>query len=275
MEDFTNREDFIKEKMQEHCNFLLDKYIIVALFLQGSQNYKTDLYTNEYMSDVDTKAIIVPRFEDIVQNKTPVSYVHIMPDNSHIEVKDIRIMEQMWKKQNISYLELLYTEHKIINIKYEDYINDLYSIRDEISSSHKNQLLRCLKGMSENKIKALCHPYEGLIDKIDKYGYDSKQLLHILRINDFLKQWLDGEDFVNCYTPKEDTLNQISLIRKYHYGVEDAVNMANVWHEDTVELIDKYICDNKEFVDYDTHEKIRDVTADMIRYTIKKELMEK
>ena len=41
----------------------------------------------------------------------------------------------------------------------------------------------------QRKLKALKHPYPTIVDKINKYGYDPKQLHHILRMNDFIKKY--------------------------------------------------------------------------------------
>lgn len=54
---------------------------VVGVFLQGSQNYGLD-YKD---SDVDTKAVLLPSFKDIVLNKQPISTTHIREDNSHTD----------------------------------------------------------------------------------------------------------------------------------------------------------------------------------------------
>lgn len=111
-----NREEKIMARLQEHYNYLIEKgHEVVVLMLQGSQNYDLDIYTEEYQSDIDSKAIILPSFEDFVQNRSPFSYTYILDNNEHIDTKDIRIMCEMLKKENISYIELLYTKFMIIN----------------------------------------------------------------------------------------------------------------------------------------------------------------
>jgi len=60
----------IMNRLQEHYNEAENMgYEIVGLFLQGSQNYKLD-YEN---SDIDSKAIILPKFNDFVLNNKAVS----------------------------------------------------------------------------------------------------------------------------------------------------------------------------------------------------------
>lgn len=273
-----NKEEFIRTKMQEHWDYLMlhTNYEVVAIFLQGSQNYGTDLYTEEYTSDIDTKAIILPTLENIVNNNAPTSYTHIMPDNSHIDIKDIRVMVDMWEKSNISYLELLYTDYYFVNPKYEEFVAQLINMRDDVAKMHINQVLRCIKGMSGNKMKALEHPYPTLVDKIEKYGYDSKQLLHIVRLADFTKQYLAGVFVKQCYSPKKGTLKFISNIRKYKYSLDEARRIAKKYDKATVTMVDNYVHSHiPDEVDQETVNILHSIKTNMIRYALKQELIEK
>ena len=195
-----NREEKIMKRVQEHYDYLQSLgYEVVCVCLQGSQNYGLDEYSDEYMSDIDTKAIVLPPLDDFIAAASPVSTVVIMDNNEHAEVKDIRIMFDMFKKANISYIELLYTEFKIINPEWAELIEPLFANRERISSYHRNQFLRCIAGMAMEKRKALCHPYPNLIEKIEKYGYDGKQLHHCVRLYNFITRYLGGESLDTCY----------------------------------------------------------------------------
>ena len=114
----------ILDKVKEHYDYLYGLgYEVVFTALQGSQNYGLDEYSDEYYSDVDTKSVVLPKFADFVAAKPPVSAVEIIKDelgrDIHAEVKDIRIMFEMFLKENISYIELLYSQYVIVNPKYK------------------------------------------------------------------------------------------------------------------------------------------------------------
>ena len=52
------RYEKILNRVREHLNYLKENYPsynVVYIGLQGSQNYELDTYTEEYMSDVDTR----------------------------------------------------------------------------------------------------------------------------------------------------------------------------------------------------------------------------
>ena len=173
-------------------------YEIVFIALQGSQNYELDIYEKDYMSDVDTKAVILPSFEDFVYNRQLVSKTIVLDNNEHIDVKDVRVMFDTYKKQNVNFIETLFSKFKYINSKYIDIVQELFDNAEEIAHINVNQALRCMAGMSKEKLKALKHPYLTIVDKINKYGYDPKQLHHILRMNDFIRKYASGKPYKEC-----------------------------------------------------------------------------
>lgn len=76
----------VMKRLSEHLEAVKGKHPEwVGIFLQGSQNYNLD-YEG---SDVDSKLIVLPSFEDFVLNKSPYSYTHIMENDEHVDVKDM------------------------------------------------------------------------------------------------------------------------------------------------------------------------------------------
>ena len=64
------KEQKINARLHEDFDYVASLgYTVLGVFLQGSQNYNLD-YDG---SDIDTKAILVPSFEDFVLNRKPVS----------------------------------------------------------------------------------------------------------------------------------------------------------------------------------------------------------
>ena len=196
----VEKREKIYARVKEHYDYLRFKgYEVVCTCLQGSQNYGLDEYSEEYMSDVDTKSIILPSLDDFINAVPPKSETIVLPNNEHAEIKDIRVMFEMFKKMNISYIELLYSDYVVINPAWEDYIQILFSQRDSIAAHNRNQFLRCIAGMAMEKRKALCHPYPSIIDKVMKYGYDGKQLSHCARLAEFIGKYVGGVPLEGCY----------------------------------------------------------------------------
>lgn len=269
-----NREEFIMNRLWEHYFYLEEKgYEVVCLMLQGSQNYDLDEYSNEYTSDIDSKAIVLPHFKDFVYEKQPVSKVEILDNNEHIDVKDIRVMFDMFKKENISYIELLYTKYKIINPKYYYYMQKVFDHRKDIAEINVNQFLRCIVGMSGNKVKALCHPYPNLIEKIEKYGFDGKQLSHCVRLYEFLQRYCNGVALEKCYISeqREDLMNlkkQLTADGTRVMTQEEAVAACNFYYEQTKALETLHLM-KEDKINYQTI-----AFLDKIKYDILKQKFE-
>ena len=230
------RDELIRQKMKKHIEYLLHQtdYEVVCVALQGSQNYGLDEYTDNYQSDVDTKAIVLPHFRDFVYGKSPVSTTIVLDNNEHIDVKDIRVMFENFRKMNISYIELLYSQWIWINPIYEAEIHELLRHKATIAALNRNQFIRCVAGMSMEKRKALCHPYPNLMDKIEKYGYDGKQLSHCVRLFEFLERYLCGIPLEECYI---STMPQTLMNYKKQLTADGCRTLTK---EEAIELCETY-----------------------------------
>ena len=174
-----NREEKIETSLHRHLDEIRTcGYDPIYLALQGSQNYGLDYEE----SDVDTKAIVLPSLKDIVLNKKLVSTTEILENDEHCDVKDIRLMFQNFKKQNINFLEILFTPYVYIKEDYLEEFNLLRAAAEDIARYDELVAVKAMAGMALEKYKAMEHPYPTLIDKIEKYGYDAKQLHHIVRM---------------------------------------------------------------------------------------------
>lgn len=196
----------VMNRIKEHYNYLKKNgYNVVFIAHQGSFNYGLE-YED---SDVDTKAIVLPSFEDFVKGKTPISTTVELKNGDQIDIKDIRLMFDCFKKMNISYIELLYTKLRIIDMRYMEEFQELLDNRDKVANINRNQFLRCISDMSKEKVKALCHPYPKIKKKIDKYGFDGKQLSHCIRLCEFINKFVSGEPLEKCYQSdlKEELIN--------------------------------------------------------------------
>lgn len=240
-----NKEDKINQRISQDYDMVRNMgYDVVGVFLQGSQNYELD-YEG---SDIDTKAIIVPTLEDIVLNKKPVSTTHILDTNEHVDIKDIRLMYECFKKQNINFIEILFTKYFKINELYFDDFLPLLEQNERIARYNIYSALNCIAGMSMEKYKALEHPYPSLKDKIDKYGYDNKQLHHIIRLNEFINRYIKGESYSNCLiSTQKDYL--INIKKNYDISLDKAKFLANMLNKYTKIVKDKYMEENELFID--------------------------
>ena len=189
-------------------------YKVIALMLQGSQNYNLQEYSLDYCSDIDSKAIVVPCFRDFLNNIPPVSETVKFENGEQCDVKDIRVMFEQFRKQNLSYLELLFTKWRIVDWRYKKLLKSLWEERDAIAAINRQQLAKATAGTVMEKRKALCHPYPTLKEKIEKYGYDGKQLSHAVRLYYLMSNWEKGMPLEECFVPNEKQREELMNFKK-------------------------------------------------------------
>lgn len=198
----------------------------VGIFLQGSQNYELD-YAG---SDIDTKAILLPNFSDFVLCSKPISTTHIMENNEHVDLKDIRLMFECIKKQNVNFVEILFTRYRILNPKYADLFQPVLDACEEIARYNNYAGMNCLMGMALEKQKAMEHPYPGTMDKIEAFGYDPKQLHHALRMREFMTRYMAGEPYAECLVSNDRDF--LMEVKRGDYPLEQARAMptsSSIW----------------------------------------------
>ena len=275
-----NRKEKIMKRLQEHYNYLISLgYEVICLCLQGSQNYNLDEYSEEYMSDIDTKAIVLPHLDDFIMAASPVSTTIIMDNNEHIDVKDIRIMFDMFKKMNVSYIELLYTDFKIINPEWADLIEPLFANKELVSSRNRIQFIRCIYCMATEKRKALCHPYPNTIEKIEKYGYDGKQLHHCARLFNFISRYVVGnEPLESCYKVDGEEKNFLMNLKKQKdadgdiLGVDAAIRLCDEYVASIKEIKDEVLEDEPEVIKHEADEIMRNILLNIMKKKMIKDL---
>lgn len=265
--------DFIQKRINDNYDKLInDGYEVVGVYLQGSQNYALE-YEG---SDIDCKAIILPKFEDFVLSKQQISTTLVLEDNSHIDLKDIRQMFLNFKKQNINFIEILFTKYKKINPKYESLIQPMFDNREKIAHYNMYATVNSISGMSREKYKALEHPYPATIDKIEKYGFCNKQLHHIIRLDEFIERYINGEKYEDCLISNQKKyLIKVKSLEGYKIiSLEQARIIAKTYCEETNRKSKFFIEKNELFVDYEVETIMNDVITEIMKLNFKTELFQ-
>lgn len=244
-------------------------YKVLGVFLQGSQNYNLD-YEG---SDIDTKAIVIPSFEDFVLNQKPASTTLILPSDEHVDVKDIRLMHQCFRKQNINFIEILFTKYRYMNPDYETLYQPMFDNNERIARYNNYAAVNCIAGMVYEKHKAMEHPYPTLIEKIEKFGYDNKQLHHIIRCEEFLNRYIAGVPYAECLIPT-NLQYLINVKAEYIHSLEEARQIANN-SEYLVKLTkQKYMDTHPVVIDSEVDEIMNNVLFDVLKHSFREEINE-
>lgn len=231
-----NREEKIEMGLHSHLDQIRARgYDPIYLGIQGSQNYGLDYD----LSDIDTKAIVLPSLKDVVLNNQPISTTEILENNEHCDVKDIRLMFKNFKKQNINFLEILFTPYVYIKEDYLEEFNLLRAAAEDIVRYDEVIAIKAMAGMAYEKFKAMEHPYPTIIDKIEKYGYDAKQLHHIVRMREFMERYIKGERFKECLNAQHK--EYLMKIKTFNFSLTEARLIAETELNKIDILKDKYI----------------------------------
>lgn len=258
----------IDERLKDDFDYVSSLgYNVLGVFLQGSQNYNL-AYEG---SDIDTKAILIPSFEDFVLNKKPVSTTLIREDNSHIDIKDVRLMHDCFRKQNINFIEILFTKYKYLNPDYKELYQPMFDNNELIAHYNNYTAVNCIAGMVYEKHKAMEHPYPTLKDKIERYGYDNKQLHHILRCEEFLKRYIDGVPYAECLIPT-DPQSLIDVKATYKYSLEEARVIADNCEANVKEVKQKYMDTHDVLINHEVDTLMNNVLINVLKYAFKKEI---
>lgn len=237
--------EVILSRVKKHYNYICEKYgseHILGVFLYGSQNYHFD----NINSDVDTKAIYIPDIDELMDLRQPLSK-ELHYEDEHIEIKDIREMCKMWKKQNMNFLEILFTPYCIINPLYAATFKRWFlDIKEDIVDYDVIKMVDSTIGQIKGTIKG--------INSKDNKG---KSIANCLRLISFLKSFLDKREPYEkaMIIPKKDK-NELYAI-KYHF--EDILNTNKNFVADCTNFIEKeceIIDKNKMF--YENSEKRQD-----------------
>lgn len=175
-------DEWIKERLEEHWNELLkqvDERYVLGLFLFGSQNYGTD----GPESDIDTRAIVFPTFEDICFNRAPVSRIHVRENGEHIEIKDVRLFFNEIRKQNPNTLEIMFTKYYKLNKEYFRAWGLFCIYREKVARYDKVRAIMTMLGMAKETRKRICN-----FEEPDSFGtyWNCKALANYVRITEMI-----------------------------------------------------------------------------------------
>lgn len=264
----------INKRLHEHLLHFINTYnkdwfVICA---QGSMNY--GLMDKE--SDIDSKVLIIPSLEDMVFNRRPISNTLEMPDNQeHVDCKDVREYFKMFRKSNINFVEILFTDYYIVNNKYCDLWDRLRKNAEKLARINPYAAVSCMKGMASKKRYALCHEYPSHMSWIEKFGYSPKELSHLARINYFIKWYVEGAPYKDCIKPKKKFIRDSLLgCKRNGWGLskEQAEIKADELMEEIIKIADDFRKDHPNENDPMMDSLLDETLFDLISRSLKIEL---
>lgn len=218
----------------EHHESIQDSTAFITV-LRGSQNYK--LSTDG--SDVDTETIVVPTLYNGLLQKERLSKTLEYPDGSHCGVRDIREMVACWRKQNPTFLELLFSDYvraHTLDTRYWKLWNELTNHNEDIAHLNPFRAVFSIAGQVENKYKAFDTDTPAHRPFLEKYGYVPKELHHMVRNYYLLCGYLNGTDFDELLVLPWEQRNELMRIKRGELDLKEAKELREQVHTHTLEM---------------------------------------
>lgn len=249
------------EELQKQKKILEDMgYTVAYICVYGSQNYWLVVSTPEYKSDLDMKAVIIPSLDDLINETQPISTT-ITTEWWLCDLKDIRQYAEILCKANPVYIETLYTDYFISTPIFDE----IRALRKEIIYSLPNLFVRGAFGMIMEKREALCHPYPSIKDKIEKYGYDPKQLHHIVRLWKLIKTFIPTITEPQFQVEQGGFRDTLLRLKTSPMPLEEAVKLADQYVENAKVLREWFSVYTE---DYTIKDKIKNISCRIVKDSI-------
>ena len=235
----------VMARVEKHYNRAIEHYgeeAVLGVFCYGSWNYNT----NTPDSDVDTKCILVPSLRDLAIHPMQVKHLHV--DDEVCECMSIMHMVANWKKQNINFVEIMFTEYCKINPLYEEMWNCYFTMDNRELVARYN---------IRQAIHSMVHQ---AIHTIEQDPTDPKKIMNGLRIARTLDalEWYDTS-YKKCIWMRDD-------VREHRFKAPDPafvellLTALNGWLED----IDQVPCDQKLMSNIDSF--LEEFIIDLIKH---------
>lgn len=234
---------------------------LVLKALTGSYNY--NLNTPE--SDKDYKLFLCPTFDDLYKGKfyTKDSIITPTEDNSFHDIR--KLGELLWKS-NLNFLEVLYSsDYRIIDAPE---LTEIYLKRKDIVRMNLPYMYKACKGMHFEKMKGLLKGTETTKALVEKYGYDTKQATHAIRVMDFVIRLHKYDfDFKRAMRYNEEERLDYLAIKYGEFTLDQFQSLADSFFEEFYEL-------EGEFTLTPTNEALKAEIEDLIMSLVKRTILE-
>lgn len=202
------------ETVHQHTEYAAEQSEHTAIYaaLYGSQNY--GIATPE--SDVDTKIWLMPSFRDLYTAAKPYSK-ELHYDEAHVEARDFRLMVWELKKQNMNFLETIFTPYYWCSRRYATEFDYLRNNRELVARYDINRGAHAFMGHMYNMYNRF------------KRDEKPKQVTHLMRLYDCLQRYVLTDE------PYEDLLfnpnnrDYLMAVRHGEVPMEELHDMAETY----------------------------------------------
>ena len=123
-------------------------------------------------------------------------------------------------------------------------------------------------GIASEKYFAMEHRYPSRVKWLDKFGYDPKQLSHLLRIEEYLQRYLAQEPYKDCLLSKQ--ADYLKAVKIGFYNLTEAREIAKKSYNNIHYICDDFIEKNKNTpIDSEINILLDDMAYQIMKISVK------
>ncbi len=256
----------IQESLQSYYDFLTtDKFAeleLLGVFAYGSMNYG---YYKEGVSDIDAYVIIFPKFKTLYFNNK-INKEYQINKNNKLFFLDIRSFVEDIISQKMSALQLLYTDYKVINPKYEEAFKEIfYNHRNKYTKINPKSLVMRLIGHG--------------IYHLEKKERTAKDIYNGVRLLNSALDYINGLPFEEVLCTKNINTHNWLYDIKYNKKKEEELDKIAKTTLEQLKKLQETVLNNSNLLPIEesnaTIQFIQDEVFNLIKSNVTKELSNK
>jgi predicted nucleotidyltransferase len=232
---------------------------VVGRFIVGSHNYNL----NTPSSDMDWKYFVCPTFEDLYSGKMFSNAKQ--SETMDYDVHDVRQLGNLLWKSNINFIEVLFSRSESW---WADGLDWIFANREDVATMNIPAFRAATYGTHYQKMNALLKGTAKTDILIERFGYDTKQACHAMRMLFSLEQFANTHVMEQTlYYENSNGYRQVLLdVKAGAYSLADFKEMVDSWHRNIgPDVLSSYNCftPNEE-----VHNKVEEVLFSFIKEMI-------
>ena len=236
-----------------------DGRMVVVKSLVGSHNYNL----NTPSSDRDYKLFVEPSFDDLYAGKHFATGAQ--SNTVDYTVHDVRGLSNLLWKANINFIEVLFS----VDLYYHAGLSWIFNSAEALARMNLQYLYKSAMGMHYDKMKNL-HKGTGTTSAlVEKFGYDTKQATHALRLLYVVERIASGLTVKDAlYFPNKTVKRNILLaIKSGKVSEENFSKIVSVWRKRNLKSVDEWFSKQEERPEL--KEKTDNIIKDFIKMSVR------
>lgn len=110
------------------------------------------------------------------------------------------------------------------------------------------------------------------LDLIEKYGFDGKQVHHLIRVDDYLTRYIAGEPYGSCMKPSKHLVDRMLAYKRHEIPLEEAREEAKAVIAHVGQVADEFCAKTSDNEDTEMRALLQDVSYNIMKIATLNEL---